>query len=156
MTPSHHLKVLFVVDVRTVVITDWSPVSSTASVSVCFDRGHRMAASAERHVRLPEGQPTTVEFNESLSLVATLVKDPMTGAYQEKLGKLVVRCKSHAVTGGTGFRGLGMASLPLHRLVADFQAQQFNIPLTNNAQGVGKINVVISPKLVGEVGVAVV
>jgi hypothetical protein len=145
--------VLFVVDVRSVMITDSHPVrSAMASMSVCFDCGQRVAVSGARQVRLPEGEPTAVEFHESLSLVTAMAHDAATGTYVEKLGKLVVRCKSPAVTGGTGFRGLGMATLPLHRLVANFQAQQFNIPLTNNAQGVGKITVVISSKPVGEVG----
>lgn len=130
------------------------PVNGGLSgISVCFDRAHRLAASSEHKVRLLPGQPTNVDFGESLTLVTTLLRDPRTGNYKEKLAKLIVRSKGSLSGGGTGFRGLGLASLPLHRLVADFQSQQFQIPLTNNTQAVGRIDVVISSKFIGEVRV---
>ena len=146
---------LFKIDVQSVLITDYQQGEENggfSTVNVCFDRAHRLAASSGRKCRLISGQPTTIEFGESLTLLTSLQRDPRSGNYKEKLAKLVVRSKSSSSTpGGTGFRGLGLASLPLHRLVADFQSQQFNIPLTNNAQAVGRINVVISSKFVGEV-----
>ena len=137
------------------IIRDEQPPANggLSGISVCFDRAHRLAASSEHKVRLLPGQPTNVDFGESLTLVTTLLRDPRTGNYKEKLAKLIVRSKGSSMTssGGTGFRGLGLASLPLHRLVADFQSQQFQIPLTNNTQAVGRIDVVISSKFIGEV-----
>ena len=147
---------LFKIDVQSVLITDYQQGEENggfSTVNVCFDRSHRLATTSGRKCRLVPGQPTTIEFVESLTLLTSLQRDPRSGNYKEKLAKLIVRSKSSLSTpGGTGFRGLGLASLPLHRLVADFQSQQFNIPLTNNAQAVGRINVVISSKFVGEVG----
>ena len=143
--------VIFKIDVESVIIADDHPENGLSGISICFDRAHRLAASSERKARLMPGQPTNIEFGESLTLVTTLLRDPQTGNYKEKLAKLIVRCKSSGTSGGTGFRGLGLASLPLHRLVADFQSQQFNIPLTNNTQAVGRIDVIISSKFIGEV-----
>lgn len=143
--------VLFKIDVASVIIADNHPDNGLSGISICFDRAHRLATSSERKARLLPNQPTNIEFGESLTLVTTLLRDPRSGNYKEKLAKLVVRRKSSPITGGTGFRGLGLASLPLHRLVADFQAQQFNIPLTNNTQAVGRIDVTISSKFIGEV-----
>ena len=143
--------VIFKIDVASVIIADDHPENGLSGISICFDRAHRLAASSERKARLMPGQPTNIEFGESLTLVTTLLRDPQTGNYKEKLAKLIVRCKSSGISGGTGFRGLGLASLPLHRLVADFQSQQFNIPLTNNTQAVGRIDVIISSKFIGEV-----
>ena len=97
-----------------------------------------------------KGQPVIIDFNESLSLVTTLHKDS-TGNYIDKFGKLIVRRPVAPANGGTGYVGLGMASLPLHRLVADFQSQHFNIPLTNNDDAVGRIDVVITSTFVAEV-----
>ena len=157
---SKAIAVIFKIDVQTVLITpiDANPAAPTAGIeymSVCFNRAHRLSSTKERKVRMLPGCATSAEFNESLSLMTTLLRDNRTGNYKEKLARLVVRSKKDPAftNGGTGYRGLGLASLPLHRLVADFQSQHFNIPLTNNAQAVGSIDVIISSKLVGEVNI---
>ena len=145
-----NIKVLFKIDVHKVIVTnEANDKDFMTGISVCFERGLKLAISSERKSKMTRGQPVTVEFDESLSLVTTLHKDN-TGNYREKLGKLIVRMPS-STSGGTGFYGLGLASLPLHRLVADFQSQQFNIPLTNNSDAVGRIDVVITSKFIGEV-----
>lgn len=151
------IKVLFKIDLHKVIVTnEANDKDFMTGISVCFERGLKLAISTERKSKMTRGQPVTVEFDESLSLVTTLHKDS-TGNYREKLGKLIVRMPSSSnggtgfSNGGTGFYGLGLASLPLHRLVADFQSQQFNIPLTNNSDAVGRIDVVITSKFIGEV-----
>ena len=118
--------------------------------SSCFERGHKLAISMDRKIQLNSNQAVSIEFDECLSLVTTLLKDS-SGRYREKLGKLVVRKKCLKILSGSGYKGLGLANLPLHRLVADFQSQQFNIPLTNNTDAVGRIDVVISSKYVGDI-----
>ena len=144
------IKVLFKIDLQRVIVSnEGSDMDFVAGISVCFERGVKLAISSEQKTKMSRGQPVTVEFNESLSLVTSLHKDN-AGNYREKLGKLIVRMPS-STSGGTGFLGLGMASLPLHRLVADFQSQQFNIPLTNGSDAVGRIDVVITSKFIGEV-----
>jgi hypothetical protein len=145
------IKVLFKIEIQNVIVTEDSTEKSIqTAISVCFERGSRLAISSEQKAKIMQGQPVTVEFSESLSLVAILHKDG-NGGFKEKLGKLIVRRPKETTPGGSSFKGLGLASLPLHRLVADFQSQQFNIPLTNNSDAVGRIDVVISSKFIGEV-----
>ena len=147
------IKVLFKIDLHKVIVTnEMNEKEFMTGISVCFERGVKLAISSEQKTKMSRGQPVTVEFNESLSLVTTLHKDN-AGNYREKLGRLIVRMPSSS-NGGPGFSGLGLASLPLHRLVADFQSQQFNIPLTNNSDAVGRIDVVITSKFIGEVRIS--
>lgn len=149
------IKVLFKIEIQNVIVTDDSK-NTKADISVCFEQSHKLAISSEKHLNMVQGQPVTIEFKENVSLVTTLYKDGDTGNYKEKLGKLIVRKSKENAYGGTGYKGLGLASLPLHRLVADFQSQQFNIPLINNSDAVGRIDVIISSKFIGEVSRAVV
>ena len=152
------IKVLFKIEIQKVIVTneltEFNRKDFMTSISVCFERGMKLAISSERKIKMTPGQPVTTDFEETLSLVTTLHKDN-AGNYKEKLGRLIVRMPSANSggknNGGTGFTGLGLASLPLHRLVADFQSQQFNIPLTNNSDAVGRIDVVISSQFIGEV-----
>ena len=145
------IRVLFKIEIQKVIITnDSSEKDFITGISVCFERGLKLAISSEHKAKLIKGQPVTVDFNESISLVTTLHKDS-TGSYMEKMGKLIVRRPSSSAGGGTGFTGLGMTVLPLHRLVADFQSQQFNIPLTNNDDAVGRIDVNITSTFISEV-----
>jgi hypothetical protein len=147
------IKVLFKIEIQNVIITEDSNDRNViqTGINVCFESGLKLAISSEQKAKILPGQPITLQFNkESLSLVTILDRDD-NGNYKEKLGKLIVRRPVENSLGGTGFKGLGLASLPLHRLIADFQSQQFNIPLTNNSDTVGRIDVIISSKYIGEV-----
>ena len=150
------IQVLFRISIDHVAITESKPESLPVDVSVCFKRGHKLALSSDKKIKLVTGQSTNIDFGgEVLSLVATLHKDPITGNYREKIGNLLVRRKHLAFYAGSGFKGLGIANLPLHRLIGDFQSQQFNIPLLNNSNNIGRIDVTVTAKLVGEVGIRV-
>lgn len=145
------IRVLFKIEVQKVIVTnDSAEKDYVTGISVCFERGYKLAISSEHKTKLMKGQTASIDFNESLSIVTTLHKDN-SGSYMEKFGKLTVRRASASTLGGTGFTRLGMTSLPLHRLISDFQSQQFNIPLTNNDDAVGRIDVVITPTFIAEV-----
>lgn len=151
LSQGQDIKVLFKIDIQKVIVSnDSNEKESSMGISVCFERGLKLSISSEHKTKQIKGQPVIIDFNESLSLVTTLHKDS-TGNYIDKFGKLIVRRPITPANGGTGYMGLGMASLPLHRLVADFQSQHFNIPLTNNDDAVGRIDVVITSTFVAEV-----
>ena len=148
------IRVLFKIEVQKVIVTnDSTEKDYVTGISVCFERGYKLAVSSEHKTKLMKGQTASIDFNESLSIVTTLHKDN-AGNYMEKFGKLTVRRASASTLGGTGFTRLGMTSLPLHRLISDFQSQQFNIPLTNNDDAVGRIDVVITPTFIAEVTIS--
>jgi len=92
-----------------------------------------------------------VEFNETLSLVATLFPNP-DGSYQEKMGKLVVRRPKSTMLGGVTYKGVAIIPLALHNFVNATDGQTLNnVPLTQSTEGPGKVDFVLTAKSMGEV-----
>jgi hypothetical protein len=92
-------------------------------LSVCFERGSKISSSkGKTYDRTNFDDERTKEevlltFNETLELCATLYKDPRTGKFQEKQGKILVRkSKNNKAVKIETFKGVGLHILKLHEL----------------------------------------
>ena len=137
------VKALFKVEVVSVSLNGGVDVGDGQPYSVCFERGKKLSNTGDR--KLVEGRK--IDFNESLSIVSTLYREP-NGIYREKSARLVLRRKLKRFFKGTGFRGIGLAMMPLHRLISELSPRKFEIPLNNNN---GMIEVNFVAKIIGEV-----
>ena len=91
-----------------------------------------------------------VEFNESLTLVATLFRDS-NGQYQEKKGKLVVRLFQTLLFRVSSYKGLGIARLDLHSFANNNGPQNLTLPLTQCPDG-ATIEVELTARYIGDIG----
>ena len=142
------VKVLFTIEVEKVVFTDEKTIKSITNgslLSVCFERGGKLASSADQKVQFPAGPgPKVLPIGESLSLVATLYRDQKSGTFQEKKGKIILRELTRSRLGGEVYKGLGSIKLPLHLLLADLvtgsKTSTYNFAELKGASTVVKIS----------------
>lgn len=74
-------KVLFQIHVRRLTLPESIIAESSALLSVCFERGGKMASSSDHKSESPTNSKYVFDINETLSVVATLYKES-TGGYQ--------------------------------------------------------------------------
>jgi hypothetical protein len=113
------VRVLFSIQVESVILTRLSPVKDEAVVSVCFERGGKVSSTSNVTVEKPAyTREVVIPFNEKIELVATVYKDVRTGRFQEKVGKLIFReLDKGGLFGHDGYKGIGKCSLLLHKLM---------------------------------------
>jgi hypothetical protein len=113
------VRVLFSIQVESVILTRLSPVQDEAVVSVCFERGGKVSSTSNVTVEKPAyTREVVIPFNEKIELVATVYKDVRTGRFQEKVGKLIFReLDKGGLFGHDGYKGIGKCSLLLHKLM---------------------------------------
>lgn len=141
-------KVLFQIHVRRLTIPDSVVTESNALLSVCFERGGKMASSSDKMADVRVNSKYVLEINETLSVVATLYKES-TGLYQTKKGKLIVRQRKVSKFGSDVFKGLGMVHLNLHDLCGNLSARNYNYELEKCQPG-ATLEVSIVAKFLGE------
>jgi hypothetical protein len=89
-------------------------VTSSSVVSICFERGGKMASSVDTAVVVNmDGSKEVATTATSLSLVVTMYKEESTGLFQPKEGTLIVRQKKKTALGGTGYKGIGMIDIDI-------------------------------------------
>lgn len=147
------IKTLVQISIADVTLQGICSSSETkSSFSCCFQRSLKSVSSREHVVEHGQDDVTVGFAHETLSLVVTLVRDPATGLFQKKQGKLVIRRQRTGRLFGTGFQGLAVALLPLHELLADYTMRKLALPLVDcNGVAGGVINVTINPKFISEV-----
>ena len=92
-------------------------------LSVCFERGSKISSCQGKSLDLTNyddertKEKLLLTINETLELCATLYRDPKTGTFQEKHGKLLVRkLKNNKMVKIETFKGVALYSLKLHTL----------------------------------------
>ena len=85
--------------------------------NLCLARGDKFVSTKNRPITIDQDSKLRViEFNEPLSLVVTIYKNPKTGEYQEKYGKLVLRTFNEEEK---KYDGLCAHKLKLHSLISN-------------------------------------
>lgn len=100
-----------------------------ASLSVAVERGKHLIASGEKEPTLMPNGDSLIEFNEKLSLEATLYSDGK-GRYLEKTGKLILRQKKRGLV-SSSFSTIGAITLALHDLVYENDTVERSVLLEN-------------------------
>ena len=143
------VKVLFTIDIKTLALKNVKDVGDGSSINVCFERSGKLASTKDKILRV-EGGIVTVDFNEALSLVVTLYRNP-DGTYQQKIGKLVIRQPKSSLLGGFSFRGVGIIALNLDEFAGDFETRKQNLPLSKCPEGgSGVLETLITAKFIGD------
>lgn len=112
-----------------------------SSISLAIERGKKFVTSSEKEPKMTSNGDSIIEFNENLSLDATLFPDPK-GKYQEKIGKLMVRKKKRGLM--SSHVTIGVISLPLHSLVYEDQPFEKTFLLENCTYPGSQIHVAIA------------
>lgn len=118
-----------------------------SSISLAVERGKKFITSTEKEPKMTSSGDSIVEFNENLSLDATLFPDAR-GKYQEKVGKLIVRKKKRGFM--SSHVNIGAISLPLHTLVHEDQPFEKNYLLENCSYPGSQIHVAISMRSIDD------
>ncbi len=100
-----------------------------ALLSLSIERGKHNIFSADKEAKLNNNGDSLVEFNESMTLEATLYSDGK-GKYLEKIGKLMVRKKKKGLM-SSSYIPIGSISLPLHELVHEIDTVEKTVLLEN-------------------------
>ncbi len=117
---SEKMKVVFTVEVKQIIFGGVAYSEFDGAVlSVCFERGGRLASSTDRLFNADKSNANTLDVNQPLSLAVTLYRDG-SGALQEKTGTLILRhLKRSKSLGTSGYIAIGSVALSLHRLVVE-------------------------------------
>jgi hypothetical protein len=126
------VKIVFTLNIKAAHIGTYHEVESGSVLSVCFERGGKLASSSDKvfsYDSNDKSEMKTFEFNESLALLATLYRDSKTHEYQEKKGKLILRQLKKSKLGSDVYKGLGFATLFLNDLIKDVVIEPKNLTL---------------------------
>ena len=125
-------RVLFRVEVKDCVLPKAPAVLINAPLSICFEHGHKLAATSDRSLLTKAGEDSRVSSfpRETLALVVVLNKDAQ-GRFIESLGSIVVRMRRVE----SNFKGLAVAQLPLHQILENSKSSggvsgELKVPLT--------------------------
>lgn len=100
-----------------------------ALLSLAIERGKHNIVSAEKEAKLNTNGDSLVEFNETMTLEATLYSDGK-GRFLEKMGKLMIRKKKKGLM-TSSYVPIGSISLPLHDLVYENDTVERSVLLEN-------------------------
>jgi hypothetical protein len=129
------VKVLVTIDVTQLVVPLQSPIVDGTILSVCFEKGGKLSVSKEFVFDLAMNDINPMKTNASLKyitipikerveLVTTMYKDGLTGDFQHKQGKVILRqLKRNSLLGMDAFKSIGVSYIQLHELLRDGPGQ---------------------------------
>eukprot|EP01041_Mallomonas_annulata_P005344 gene5344-10690_t len=139
--------------VKKVILPQQVPDAGGGPISVCFERGGKMASSNDYNLEHKDNKCYEIQINEVLSVVATLYREASgssSSTYQVKKGKIVVRQRKKSKFGGEGFKGLGIATLQLHTLATNIHPQSLSFDLEKCTATGAKVDVIVTCKVLGQ------
>lgn len=103
-------------------------IKNNSVLSICFEKGGKISTSNDivydldqTDINLVErgdsNMSMVIELDERLELVSTLYRDPLSGVFQRKQGKIILRqLQTSSVTGMSSFKGIGIYTINLHEI----------------------------------------
>jgi len=122
------VKFITTIVVHQLVLPVENHIKNNSVLSICFEKGGKISTSDDivydldqTDINLVErgssNMSMVIELDERLELVSTLYRDPLTGIFQKKQGKIILRqLQTSSVTGMSSFKGIGIYTINLHEV----------------------------------------
>jgi len=123
-----NVKFITTVVIHQLVLPVENHIQNNSVLSICFEKGGKISNSNDiiydldqTDINLVERGNSklsmVIELDERLELVSTLYKDPLSGIFQKKQGKIILRqLQTSSVLGISSFKGIGMYTINLHEI----------------------------------------
>lgn len=128
----HKVKFITSIHITELILPVQNPVPNDTKLSICFEKGGKISTSRDICYDLEKNASNLIEkdkdsnimsmafnLNEYVELITTLYRDPSTGIYQDKQGKVILRQLEnyHGLTGHANyFKGIGVYIINLSEI----------------------------------------